>query len=467
MRLMMNRLKRVSSETTKVLKDMNVDKLFQKHEQVKIAITGLSRSGKTVFITSLVNQLLSGKRIQRVMRERDKEFICRIVPNESGETAVFDYRTILDGGKSETPKWPQSTSNLSKITIQIEVKSKSSFFPNKFIDLQLIDYPGEWLFDLEMANMSFLQWSEVLIPHIKTSSKKDYAREWLEELSKHDIYGFSDGSADQEIVDKYKSYLKKLQDLGYSVIQPGRNFYSGTVKDQSILIFTPLPKPKYIQPHEDSIYSRFEKRYDRYLSEIVLPVAEEYFSQFDRQIVLVDLLKTLQNGYYPFIDMSDAIKKIVAIYKYGNQSFLKSLMERKIDRVLFGATKADYIPTTQHGNFQKLLDSLVEEAKKELSIAGIDAQSVIFSSIRSTEDAEKRVGDRSMSCVKGKLAGSQTESIEYVGDIPEDFPSKNEWREEMFNFPKFSPVQFPDRDIDAVPHINMDLIIDYLIGDKL
>jgi hypothetical protein len=255
--------------------------------------------------------------------------------------------------------------------------------------------------------------------------------------------------------------------MGYSIIQPGRNFYSGSVSDQSTLLFSPLPKPKYITPHEDSIYNRFEKRYKRYISEMVSPLAEEYFSQFDRQIILIDLLKSLQNGYYPFIDMSEAIKKIVDIYKYGQQSFLKSVVDKKIDKVLFGATKADYIPSSMHGNYLKLLNSTVEEAKKELSIRGIETKSLIFSSIKSTEDAEKNINGKTVNGIKGKLVGFNSQSTEYFGELPEEFPLKSEWRAGMFNFPKFSPIQFPDRDIDAVPHINMDLVIDYLIGDKL
>jgi polynucleotide 5'-kinase involved in rRNA processing len=52
----------ISSETVKVLKDLHVDKLFQREKRVRIAVTGLNRSGKTIFITSLINQLLSGER---------------------------------------------------------------------------------------------------------------------------------------------------------------------------------------------------------------------------------------------------------------------------------------------------------------------------------------------------------------------------------------------------------------------
>jgi len=455
-------LNKISFETIKVLKDLNVDKVFQKRETLKIAVTGLNRSGKTVFITSLINQLISGKRLNN-----KTDFIAKIIPLEEKDVKEFDYRSVLNGARDENPKWPQSTTAVSKAILKLEIKSKSSFFPNKILYIEIIDYPGEWLFDLQMFNKNFEDWSEEMFADINHSSKKEFAKDWQHELSKYDIYGFSDGASDKKIADKYRDYLRTIHDMGFSIIQPGRNIQGGNIKDFSTLLFSPLPKPKYINPHEDSIYSRFKKRYERYILEIVTPLAENYFSQFDRQIVLVDVLKSLQNGYGSFIDMTHAIKKIIEIYSYGDQSFLKSMVDKRIDRVLFGATKTDYIASSQHVNYQNLLNTVVEDAKKELNIRGIDTKSIIFSSVKSTEDVVKEFQGKELDCLKGLVTGSKYPTIEYSGEIPDRFPDKQDWVEGKFDFPKFAPTSFPDRDIDAVPHINMDLIIDYLIGDKL
>lgn len=460
-------IEKFSNETIKLLKDINVDRVFQKRESLKLAVTGLSRSGKSIFITSLVNQLISGKKIQKVSRKRGKEFIAKIVKSEDSEIPEFDYFSILEDLRSEKPKWPKSTSSVSKISLQIEVKSSNSFIPNKIIDLEIIDYPGEWLFDLEMFNRDFDGWSERILSQLRNPLKRDLARDWQSELSKYDIYGFSDGSSDKRIVELYRDYLRTLQNMGLSLIQPGRSIQSGSLSDVSTLLFTPLPTPKYIIPHEDSIYTRFKNRYNRYVSEIVTPLGVEYFSKFDRQIILVDVLKSLQNGYNSFIDMAEAIKRIIEIYHYGERSFLKSILEKRIDRVLFGATKGDHISSTQHENYRKLLNMIVEEAKRELDIKGIETETLIFSSVKSTTDVVKEYNGKKLNSLKGKVIGSMETTIEYSGEIPEKFPSKNEWRDGMFNFPSFSPVGFPDRDVDAVDHINMDEVIDYLIGDRL
>jgi predicted YcjX-like family ATPase len=458
---------KVSSETLKLLKDIHADTIFKKREKIQLAVTGLNRSGKSIFITSLVNQLVSGKRIQKVSRSRGKEFIAKVIPLEDDSVPEFDYRTVVDALRTEDPKWPKSTSSVSKVRVEIEVKSRSSFFPNKILELEVIDYPGEWLFDLEMYNKEFAEWSESAYSQLRNSVKRELAKEWQSELSKHDIYGFSDGSADRGIVDKYRDYLRTLQNMGFSIIQPGRSVQSGNLSDHSTLLFTPLPPPKYLKPHEDSIYQRFQNRYNRYIKEIVEPLAVEYFSQFDRQIILVDVLKSLQNGYNPFIDMTEAIKKIIRMYEYGEQSFLKKVLEKKIDKVLFGATKADHIASSQHQNYQKLLNTVVEEAERELNLKGIDTEAIVFASVKSTEDIVHDYGGKEMDSLKGRVVGKTVPTIEYSGRVPEDYPPKSEWRGGMFSFPSFSPIEFPDRDIDAVPHINMDEVIDYLIGDKL
>ena len=270
-------IKGLSNESLKFLKDINADKLFQQREKLRIAVTGLSRSGKTVFISSLINQLISGKRLSSL----GKSFVARIVPPDSDDLPEFEYRTILQGVRDSEPTWPKSTSSISKINLEIEVKSESEFFPNKILELEIIDYPGEWLLDLPMFEMSFEEWSVDSYSEINSSARKEYSKVWQEELSKHDIYGFTDGSQDKLIVDEYQKYMDRLREDGFSVIQPGRHIQPGGLKDSSILLFTPLPKPKYITPHQDSIYTRFKQRYDRYSREMVRKLLLEYFSQFD------------------------------------------------------------------------------------------------------------------------------------------------------------------------------------------
>jgi predicted YcjX-like family ATPase len=457
-------IKKISKESKQILKDIHLDKLFQQKEKLRIAVTGLSRSGKTVFITSLINQLISGKGLEHL----NKDFIVRINCSNNSSFPQFPYKTILQNGRKNNPVWPKSTNTISKIELEIEIKRNSDFFPNKILTLEIVDYPGEWLLDLPLASLSFEDWSINVLNDITSSIKTTYADNWQKELNKHDIYGFTDGSQDQIIVQEYYKYLSKLRKNGFSIIQPGRYIQPGDLKDSSILFFTPLLKSKFMTPHQESIYNRFKQRYNRYSNNIVKKITSEYFKDFDRQIILIDVLKTLQNGYDSFIDMTRAIKILMEIYDYGSQSILKKWIGvTKIDKVIFSATKGDYVAINQQENFKKLLDSIIKESMKELNIKNIETETEIIASVKSTENVTKEYNGKNLSCLKGKLVGADNESIEYQGEVPSSFPLKENWDKSLFKFNDFAPTPFPDRDSDNIPNINMNRIIEKLIGDKL
>jgi predicted YcjX-like family ATPase len=460
---MLNYLNKISDEAKIVLKDLNVDKAFQNNETIKIAVTGLNRTGKTLFITSLINQIISGKNLKIL----NKDFKAEIIQEES-ETPKFKYRDIIEKLRKEPPEWPKSTNSVSKIVLKLEVKSESSFFPNKILFIEIVDYPGEWLFDIAMHGKSFEEWSASVFEDIKEQEKRMLSLDFQSQIQSHDLYQFSNGVDDEKIVESYRKYQNNLIENGYSLIQPGRSFQSGNLTDRSVLLFTPLLKPQNVEAHEDSIYNRFKKRYDKYLETSVTPLAIKHFSEFDRQIVLVDVLKSLQNGYNSFIDMTKAVKRFTEIYKYGRSGKISKLINnRRIDKILFVATKSDSIPSSQIENYKHLLDSVVEEAQKDLRVSGIETKTLPIASVKNTNDIAHDFQGKKLDCVKGKVLGKFEESIEYVGEIPESFPRKKDWKEKQFSFPEFAPITFPDRDIDAVQNINIDKAIQYLIEDKL
>ncbi len=434
-----------------LIKEFNFGNIFERRERIKIAVSGWSGSGKTYFIASTINQLLSGKKIQRVARERGVEFVGRLVSEnekqdkEKDENSnLFPYRTIVDISQGDEGKWLGSTTTISRALIELEIKSKNKLFPNKFLEIELVDYPGEWLADLPLYEKNFADWGDEVIADIRNSSqKRDFAREWLNSISGGDIYSYSDGSSDEDIVASFKTYLKSLGSNGYTFIQPSRHLFKNGVADASILLFTPLPKPKYLTPHEDSLYSRFNRRYIRYQKEFVNLIYETWFKEFDRQIILLDIFKPLSNGKNSFYDLSSSIFKIVKLYKYGANTFLKYLTYRKIDRVIFCATKSDLVPQEQRENLQKLLINTIEEATRELKLQNIETN--IFT----------------ISSVEGKIKGGIDNSI----TIPEAIENIENNKE--FNIQKAFPPQFSERNVDAVNHINMDLVIDKLIGDRL
>ena len=135
------------------------------------SFVGLARSGKTVFITALVNALLKGAKLplfeayasQRIER-------AYFEPQPDDELPRFAYENHIAALTGENRRWPDSTKRLSQLRLTLDYTSHH-FFARQFgsgrIHVDIIDYPGEWLLDLPLMTMNYAEWSHVAaIEHI-------------------------------------------------------------------------------------------------------------------------------------------------------------------------------------------------------------------------------------------------------------------------------------------------------------
>src|SRR5262245_17607434 len=92
------------------------------HKGYRIAVTGLQRSGKTVFVTSLVHALLHAA---DAPQEDFPFFPWRdgakgATRHDISGVPRFPYRERLEDLLSESPKWPAPTTGLSGIRVRIK-----------------------------------------------------------------------------------------------------------------------------------------------------------------------------------------------------------------------------------------------------------------------------------------------------------------------------------------------------------
>src|SRR6476661_10044986 len=93
---------------------------------VRLGVTGLSRAGKTVFITALIHGLTRGGRFPvfepfatgRIAR-------ARLQPQPDDAVPRFDYETHVRA-LTEERRWPESTSRISELRLVIEYQSARS-----------------------------------------------------------------------------------------------------------------------------------------------------------------------------------------------------------------------------------------------------------------------------------------------------------------------------------------------------
>jgi hypothetical protein len=166
-------------------------------------------------------------------------------------------------------------------------------------------------------------------------------------------------------------------------------------------------------------------------------------------------------------------------------SWLASLTGRRIDRILFAATKADHIHHSNHDRLEAILRLLSERASARASGAGAEVAVMALASLRATREAEVRDGKSMLPCIVGvplpgeTLVGTtfdgQTEAVVFPGDLPAD-PARaldgastapiNEASFPRFRPPRLLPVT-PDGHAPPPPHIRLDRVLDFLIGDRL
>src|SRR3954468_22777697 len=124
---------------------------------VRLGVTGLSRAGKTVFITALVHGLVRGGRFP-VFGALAEGRISRagLAPQPDDDVPRFDYETHLRA-LIEQRQWPDSTRQISELRVEVEYQSQNG--ASRTLTLDIVDYPGEWLLDLPLLNKNYEEWA--------------------------------------------------------------------------------------------------------------------------------------------------------------------------------------------------------------------------------------------------------------------------------------------------------------------
>ncbi|GAA73776.1 MAG: YcjX family protein [Colwellia sp.] len=446
-------------------------------QHVKLAVTGLSGSGKTAFITALVKQLTTQANDKNlpffdVMREQ-RHIATKVVPQEALKVPTFDYPRALNAllPSDGMPTWPASTERINTLRLAIKYQSASGlrghFSPQSTLYLDIIDYPGEWLLDLPMLEQSYSQWCEQQYPLLLQHPRVNTSSEFLNALDQLDLNAPVDESVLAKIAELYQHMLVGLKkDTKLAMLQPGRMLMPGDLKGAPLLLFFPV---NFKQVNSDDIIagSNLEhliKRFNAYVKEVVKPFYNEHFKHFDRQIVLVDVLSALNEGHETLQEQSSVINQLLAHFNYGESGFFKRLFKPNIDKILFAANKSDHISAKHHKDLALLLDSLVHEQTNYLKFDGVQIETMAMSSITATQPRQVTDKGQTLECIYGKPLNEQDWLTYLPPQPPNRMLNKNEWPAQGFEFLSFAPMPTPDKQLK---HIRLDHVMQYLLGDKL
>ncbi len=442
---------------------------------VRLGVTGLSRAGKTVFITGLVANLLQSGRMPQLRAAADGRIDAVYLQPQPDDTLPrFDFEGHLAALTGDDPRWPQSTRAISELRLSFRVRPAgflAGLMGPRVLHLDIVDYPGEWLLDLSLMEKTYAEWSEETLTRL---AKRSQAADFMATARAEDGALRLDEGRAQALSASFTGYLQAARDAGYSDCTPGRFLLPGDLAGSPVLTFAPLPQPAATP--RGSLWREMNRRYDAYKDRVVRPFFRDHFARIDRQIVLMDVLGAIHQGPRAVEDLRRTMAEVLAAFRPGRNGWLTGLLGgRRVERILFAATKADHLHHSQHARLTGIVEAMLTEARTRADFAGARTQALALAGLRTTvEDTVTRDGV-TLDCVKGRLLATGKQAVMYPGTLPEDparllAPAREgaeRWLDAEYGLMGFAPARFTARPGEGPPHIRLDRAAEFLIGDRL
>lgn len=467
--------------------------LFQ--PTVRLGVTGLSRAGKTVFITSLIHNLMHGGRLPFFKAQHEGRISkVYLQPQPDDDVPRFSYEDHLKNLVQDRV-WPDSTRSISQLRLTIEFESTSTWgkmFSTGKLNLDIVDYPGEWLLDLPLLSQSFETFSKNAVALAHSHPRSELSGEWLKLAAQIDPDAPFDEVPVKELAEAFANYLKTCKEdkRAFSTLPPGRFLLPGDLEGSPAVTFAPMTNLEGKIAKPDSYLAIMQRRFESYKSKVIQPFYQNHFARLDRQIILIDALQALNAGPEAVIDLERALSDILLSFNTGKNSFPANLFSRRIDKILVAATKADHLHHESHDRLQDIIHRLVSRAQDSIDATGAEVDVLAMAAVRATNEAIHKHNGEDLPLIVGtpktgeKIGGEtfdgETKKAVFPGDLPEDIDSifqavdssqKGKFKElEQLNFVRFRPPQFDQQTNKQplnIPQIRLDRTLEFLIGDKL
>lgn len=442
---------------------------------LRLGVTGLSRAGKTVFITTLVANLLNRGRMPQLKAQAEGRIqAVYLQPQPDLTLPRFDYEAHLAALTGDAPRWPASTRAISELRLSFRVQPAgflASWRGPRTLHLDIVDYPGEWLLDLSLLDQSYEVWSEGTLARLE---KRAEAAPYLALARAEDGALRLDETKARELAAAFTTYLTAARDLGRVDVTPGRFLLPGDLAGSPVLTFAPLPTPA--STGRSSLWREMERRYEAYKSKVVRPFFRDHFAKIDRQVVLADVLGAIHQGPRAVEDLRRVMAEVLSSFRPGRNSWLTGLLRgKRVERILFAATKADHLHHEQHPALTAITASLLADARQRADFSGARTAAMSLASLRATvEEVVARDGIE-VPAVRGMLQSTGKPVLMYPGALPSD-PSRllsparegaEAWLDADYSLMTFAPARLSLRPGEGPPHIRLDRAVEFLIGDQL
>ena len=475
---------------------------------LRLGVTGLSRAGKTVFITALVQNLLrastaakDGERALPVFRVHAEGRLMRakLQPQPDDHVPRFayeDHLAALTGGANVDERhWPESTRRISELRLTLEFERRKGLRQGpSVLTIDIVDYPGEWLLDLPLLTKSYAQWSRETLEASAAAARAPFAADWRGATLAVAATAPESEAEAKRLAELFTAYLRAARADAYalSTLPPGRFLMPGELEGSPALTFAPLHVEDDTAFASGSLAAMMERRYEAYKAHVVKPFFRDHFARLDRQIVLVDALSALNSGPAAVRDLETALSEILVAFRAGRSGFLSTIFRPKIDHILFAATKADHLHHTSHDRLENILRLLTARAIARAEDVGAHVDVVALAAVRATREAKVKqgrlLGEKSEldaivgvplpgERIDGETFDGKGEVAIFPGELPAD--PKAVFRGDGLGVPEgaadYRFVRFrppvprlaKDGEPLPLPSIRLDRALEFLLGDRL
>ncbi|QYK43650.1 MAG: YcjX family protein [Paracoccaceae bacterium] len=448
------------------------ESLFEE-PRIRLGVTGLARAGKTVFITSLVANLMDRARMVQ-FSAADQIETAFLQPQPHVTLPRFEYEAHLAALTGPAPRWPASTRQISELRLSLRLRPQGLFGGlrgPRTLHLDIIDYPGEWLLDVALLDLDYAAWCDRTLARIEGRAE---AAAFLAQARAADGSLPFDEETARQLAAAWTDHLSAARDAGWSDCTPGRFLLPGDLAGSPVLTFAPLPPPS--STPRGSLWREMSRRFVAYRDRVVAPFFRDHFARIDRQVVLMDVLGAIHAGPRALEDQRRTMAEILSAFRPGTTGMLLRLLgAKRVERILFAATKADHLHHTEHPRMTAIIEAMLREARDRAAFAGARTMALSLASLRATTEEMRDHGGVALPCVRGTLEGTGRQAALFPGHLPEDpgrllSPAREgaeRWLDGDWRLMTFAPAALSLKPGEGPPHIRLDRAADFLLSDRL
>lgn len=459
----------------------------------RVAIVGASRSGKTVFLTSLLDHLrnhdprrfriqaagLSGKGTARITNHE----VLEVRPG----IEAFPYELFRTSLIQEA-QWPKKTRDTYQYRIKIHRDDSLLSRVGKSSHtsyLSFLDFPGERIADAPMTGATYEDWSDAMCKVLPAGGAFDPL------VSAFQLTVDDPKASDAAILLAYKAVLVERLRQFHTAISPSTFLLcpEGTTPDMHLPAqalmeqrclglsaerqFCPLPAA--VRARRPDLAGRFGAAFEAYKSQLILPLYAA-LKDTDKLCLLVNIPEILQSGVAAYNDQVELLSQVVA-YCHPRKSLPQALFDTLyktvgkvliddryrpggIDTIAFVATQADRVRAGDMGRLKSLLGELQKHSTRSLPHVGLKMGAFTCVAVQATKPAgEGLLQARLMSAKADRQAVPELEEYS-VQQLPETWPAN--WDPFDYAFPDVLPKFNQNRNIPP-EQVGLDRLFNFLI----